>query len=435
MKVRPRHLIAALALAVLPITACAPGSSSSPQEKPAGTAAAGCASPESLKVWSWRPEDVEAYKKIFATYEEKNCVKVDFQAFKNTEYNQILTTGLTGSNGPDVVQARAYGALQPLIAGGNLTEITGKVDGLKTMDPTIIAGAKGKADGKVYGVPFATQTMQVFYNKKIFQEEGIEVPKTWEDFVKVNENIKASGMTPLAVGAKDAWMMPFIHDIFGSAEYGGKDFRDAVQAGKKTFTDAKYVSSIQNLKELQDFMPKDVVGVSYTDAQVLFTNEQAAMFPGGSFELGFFQKQNPDLDLGVFQVPVRSTSASQQPVSAAYADGNWAINAKSPKQEAALKLLQWMGTKEFGQHVVDDLKQFSPVAGVTFNDPVMKEIWDLYQKSPAPYTLLVDFRYGTPSGTDLMGSGVQELFLGSKDAAGVAQKVQDGVSTWFKPTS
>src|SRR6476469_4859786 len=135
------------------------------------------------------------------------------------------------------------------------------------------------------------------------------------------------------------------------------------------------------------------------------------MFPVGSFELGFFQKQNPDLDLGVFQVPVRSTSASQKPVSAAYADGNWAINAKSPKQEASLKLLQWMATKEFGQHVVDDLKQFSPVAGVSFNDPVMKDIWDLYQKSPAPYTLLVDFRYGTPSGTDLMGSGVQELFL------------------------
>ena len=67
-------------------------------------------------------------------------------------------------------------------------------------------------------------------------------------------------MTPLAVGAKDAWMMPFIHDIFGSAEYGGKDFRDAVQAGKKTFTDAKYVSSVQNLKDLQDFMPKDVGG-------------------------------------------------------------------------------------------------------------------------------------------------------------------------------
>lgn len=434
MKVRPRHLIAALALAMLPITACAPGSSSTPQEKPAGTAA-GCASPESLKVWSWRPEDVEAYKKIFAAYEEKNCVKVDFQAFKNTEYNQILTTGLTGSNGPDVVQARAYGALQPLIAGGNLTEITGKVDGLKSMDPTIVTGATGKADGKVYGVPFATQTMQVFYNKKIFKDEGIEVPKTWDDFMKANEKIKGSGMTPLAVGAKDAWMMPFIHDIFGSAEYGGKDFRDAVQSGKKTFTDAKYVSSIQNLKDLQGFMPKDVVGVSYTDAQVLFTNEQAAMFPGGSFELAFFQKQNPELELGVFQVPVRGGSASSTPVSPAYADGNWAINAKSPKQEASLKLLQWMGTKEFGQKVADELKQFSPVEGVSFNDPVMKEIWDLYQANSAPYTLLVDFRYGTPSGTDLMGSGVQELFLGSKDASGVAQKVQDGVSQWFKPTS
>ncbi|MEC5181213.1 ABC transporter substrate-binding protein [Arthrobacter sp. CG_A4] len=435
MKVRPRHLIAALALAMLPITACAPGSPSTAADKAAGTNAAGCASPETLKIWSWRPEDVDAYKKIFAAYEEKNCVKVDFQAFKNTEYNQILSTGLTGSNGPDVVQARAYGALQPLIVGGNLTDVTGKVDGLKTMDPTILAGAQAKTDGKVYGVPFATQTMQVFYNKKIFKDAGVEVPKSWDDFVKVNEKIKGSGMTPLAVGAKDAWMMPFIHDVFGSAEYGGKDFRDAVQSGKKTFTDAKYVSSIQNLKDLQGFMPKDVVGVSYTDAQVLFSNEQAAMFPGGSFELAFFQKQNPDLDLGAFQVPVRDGSASPKPVSPAYADGNWAINAKSPKQEASLKLLQWMGTKEFGQKVVDELKQFSPVAGVSFNDPVMKEIWDLYQKNPAPYTLLVDFRYGQPSGTDLMGAGVQELFLGSKDAAGVAAKVQDGVAQWFKPKS
>ena len=172
MKVRPRHLIAALALAMLPITACAPGSSSTAAGKAAGTDAPGAPRPRSLKVWSWRPEDVEAYKKIFAAYEEKNCVKVDFQAFKNTEYNQILTTGLTGSNGPDVVQARAYGALQPLIAGGNLTDITGKVEGLSSMDKTIVAGAKGKADGKIYGVPFATQTMQVFYNKKIFKERG-----------------------------------------------------------------------------------------------------------------------------------------------------------------------------------------------------------------------------------------------------------------------
>jgi raffinose/stachyose/melibiose transport system substrate-binding protein len=334
-----------------------------------------------------------------------------------------------------VAQLRAYGQLQPLIAGGNLTDLSGNVPGLEEFDPTVLEGAKGKEDGKVYGVPFATQVMQVFYNKAIFEEQGIEVPETWDDFMDANDKLQKAGITPLSVGGKDAWMMPFIHDIFGSAHYGGESFRKDLQDGTKDFTDPTYVESIQTLKDLQGHMPQDVVGVSYADSQILFVNEQAAMFPGGSFELGFFQKQNPDLDLGVFQVPVREGSVLDTPVSPAYADGSWGINAASDKQEASLELVQWMASKEFGQLVADELKQFSPVPGVTFDDPVMNDIWSLYQENPAPYLMLVDFRYGQPLGTDLMGTGVQELFLADKEAKEVGGDIQEGVSQWFTPGS
>ncbi|WP_159617915.1 ABC transporter substrate-binding protein [Arthrobacter zhaoguopingii] len=435
MNIRSKVAVTALALTLLPLSACAPGSGSTP-ESADGAAAADCASPETLSVWSWRPEDAEAYAKIFDVYEEKNpCVQVDFQAFKSTEYNQILSTGLTGSDGPDVAQLRAYGQLQPLIAGGNLTDLSGNVPGLEEFDPTVLEGAKGKEDGKVYGVPFATQVMQVFYNKAIFKEQGIEVPETWDDFMAANDKLQKAGITPLSVGGKDAWMMPFIQDIFGSAHYGGESFRQDVQEGTKDFTDATYVESIQTLKDLQGYMPQDVVGVSYADSQILFVNEQAAMFPGGSFELGFFQKQNPDLDLGVFQVPVKEGSVLDTPVSPAYADGSWGINAASDKQEASLELVQWMASREFGQLVADELKQFSPVPGVTFDDPVMSDIWSLYQENPAPYLMLVDFRYGQPLGTELMGTGVQELFLGDKEAKEVGGDIQEGVSQWFTPSS
>lgn len=441
MKSKLRFLAAAVGVALLPLTACAPGSSSEPGSDggstAAGSSAAGeCTDEQSLRVWSWRSEDVEAYNRIFDVYEEKNpCVEVDFQAFKNTEYNQILSTGVTGSDGPDVVQLRAYGALQSLVAGGNLVPLDEKVENLSDIDPGILEGAKGKEDGLVYGIPSATQVMQVFYNKAIFEEQGLEVPTTWDEFTDLNEELLAAEITPLAVGGKDAWMMPIVHDIFGSAQYGGEEFRTKVHDGSAKFSDPEYAASIQTVKDLQPYMPKDVVGVSYTDSQVLFANEQAAMFPGGSFELAFFQNQNPDLDLGVFQVPVHPDSVLDQPVSPAYADGNWGINAASPKQEESLALVQWMATAEFGQLVADELKQFSPIAGVTFDDPVMKEIWELYQESPAPYLLLTDFRYGQPSGTDVMGSAIQELFLDSKDADDVSVAVQDGVSQWFKPQS
>ncbi len=45
----------------------------------------------------------------------------------------------------------------------------------------------------------------------------------------------------------------------------------------------------------------------------------------------------------------------------------------------------------------------------------------------------MNFRYGDPTGTDLVGAGVQELFLGEKTPAEVAEDVSTGLSEWFTP--
>ena len=60
---------------------------------------------------------------------------------------------------------------------------------------------------------------------------------------------------------------------------------------------------------------------------------------------------------------------------------------------------------------------------------------DLVAHPFAPSLLLTDFRYGSPTGTDLLGKGLQQMLLGSKDAAGVSQDLDTGVKTWFKPSA
>ena len=113
-----RHLTAlSVASAVVALAACAPSSSSAGGSGSGGGSGKGV----TLSVWSWRTEDVAAYNAIFDVYEKAHPgTTVDFKAFKNTEYNQILTTGLAGSSGPDVVQVRSYGQLQPTIASKSL---------------------------------------------------------------------------------------------------------------------------------------------------------------------------------------------------------------------------------------------------------------------------------------------------------------------------
>ncbi len=46
----------------------------------------------------------------------------------------------------------------------------------------------------------------LFYNKAIFSELGLEVPKTWDEFIAVCEAVKADGKyTVLSAGAADQW--------------------------------------------------------------------------------------------------------------------------------------------------------------------------------------------------------------------------------------
>lgn len=422
-----KHLAVTLGAGALALTACAPSSD---------TGASGDGGDgTTLTVWSWRVEDQAAYDKIFDAYEAKNeGVTVEFKPFKATEYNKILATGLAGSDGPDVPQVRSYGQLQGTVASGALVPLDGQVD-LSSWDENVVASAKGKEDGKVYSVPLARQATVLFYNKKLLSDNGIQAPTTWDEFIAANDTLLAAGVTPLAVGAKDDWTLPIVHEVLGGARFGGAAFQEAVLSGEKDFTDPDWVASVEVLKSLEKYMPKNVTGVAVTDAMTLFTSGKAAMYPGGSYDLATLQKGNPDLEIGILQVPPPTGAPSgAEATTAGWADGNFAVNAKSPDKEAALELVKWMATPEFGQLVADEVKQISAVPGVTYSDPVLKQVSDNYDSNGSPYLLLTDFRYGTPTGTDLLGKGVQEMFLGSKDAAAVSSALDTGVKTWFKPT-
>ena len=407
------------------LAACAPSTDSSGGDDGEGT---------TLEVWSWRTEDVDAYEKIFDAYEaEHEGVTVEFKPYVNTEYDTILSTGLSAEGGPDVAQLRAYGGLQPLCEAGRLVELEAESVDTSGISDDVLEGARCEGDGGLYGVPFASQALVVYYNKAIFEEQGLEEPKTWDELMEIGSTLQDAGVTPYAVTGKDNWVLPMLHDLFAAPRYGGPEFEQAVQAGEKDFTDPDYVASIETLDEITPYFPEDVVGVDYATAQTLFTSEKAAMYPGGSFELAFFQKQNPDLDMGVFSVPPPPGAVVDQSLTPGWVDASFGVNSQSPDKEEALELVTWMGSQEFGQMVADELKQMNPVEGVTPSDPLLQEMSQLSNDSPTPYLLLVDFRYGEPTGSDLMAAGLQSMLLGDSDPAAVSADLQKGVSQWFKP--
>ncbi len=386
-----------------------------------------------LTVWSWRPEDEDAYNTIFDVYEEANPgVTVEFVPFVNTDYNNILSTGLTGDGGPDVAQVRSYGGVQPMIEAGQLLALDDKISTLENFPPLALKSQTGQSDGLVYGVPIAYQAFTAFYNKGIFDELGLTEPETWDEFVNVLDTLAENDIIPISTPAKDNWMIAIVMDAIGAPRYGGTQFESDVLSGATDFNDPDYVAAIELMNWLLPYLPEDVVGVSYDDSRTLFLTELAGIFIGGSFEIGYWRENGPDLDIGVFEVPAPPDSLAPASVVGWY-DGAFGVNANSDNPDEALKLVEWMGTQEFGQLYTENIKQLSAVPGTTPDDPLLAEFGELFAESPVSYLHLVNFRYEQPTGDTLLRDGITAMWLGEKTAEEVAADVQTGLSQWFTP--
>jgi raffinose/stachyose/melibiose transport system substrate-binding protein len=415
--------LAAAAAAVMVMSACtATGSSDKKGEN------------VTLSVWSWCPEDAATYRKIFDKFHESHSnITVDFKPYKATEYNTILSTGLTQSGGPDVMQLRSYGGLQPLVQAGKVAPLDGTITGLDNFEKTALDGARGKKDGKVYGVPLEMATFQIYYNKDLFTKYSLQPPTTWADMISAAQTLKSHGITPFAAAGKDSWLLPLYDDAFAASRYGGPEFEKKVLTGQAKFTDPEYVAALSVLKDLKPYFPKDQMGLAETDVQTLFATGKAAMIPEGSFALAPIKAIKPDLNIGAFSAPPAPGAVTDKPLQVGWVDASYGMSAKSAHPKEAQQLLQWMTTPEFGQMVADDLKQISLNKSVQPTDELLKTMVGNYRANPTPYLMLVDFRFGTPLGSDLEAAGLQKMLLGQQTAEQVAGDIQKGISQWFTP--
>jgi raffinose/stachyose/melibiose transport system substrate-binding protein len=387
-----------------------------------------------LTVLSWRPEDTAGYAKIFAPFEKSHPkIKVKFKPIKNTEYLTVLPTELKkATGGPDVVQLKPYGPIQSLISAGDLAPLDGQVD-VSKWDPTVLQAAKGRQDGKLYGVPYAMQTLSVLYNKKIFADQQIQPPTTWAEFIADCEKLKKAGITPLSTSGLQPWVLAIDHQVFGATRYGGDDFAKAVLSGQKNFTDPDYTASLDVTAKLKPYFPDKVTAVDYPDAQTLFTSGKAAMYPGGSYEVGPFTQTNPDLQIGAFDAPPAPGATVNHALTSGFVDGSYGVNAHSEHKTEAMELVKWMATPEFGRLYANTLKQISAVPGVTPGDPLLAQTYQNFKSHGATYMMVVDFGYGNPLGRDQEGEALQKM-LGGTSAADAGKLVQKGISAWFKPS-
>ncbi len=384
-----------------------------------------------LNFWTWRTEDVDFYNAVIADFEAANPgIKVKQEAFKNTDYNTLLSAALKDNSGaPDVFMSRAYGGLQTYTDSGYVAALDELVPNIKEFPSTALKGATSITDGKIYGVPVASQTVFCFYNKKLYAELGLEVPTTWSAFIENNKKAKEAGHIALANGTADGWTNETLFGGVAPSFYGGEEFFEKLVKGETNFNDPVFVNAVAKMYELAEFMPEMYEGVKYEDMRNNFVEELAVHFIGGSYEAGFLQNENKDLEFGMFAIPAEDGKA----IVSVYADANFSMAESTQHKEEALKFLNFLASKEFGEKIAKELKMISSVPGIDVSgDQYIQDVLKL-QENATSYLFLVGFRYEQPTGSSLVQSTSQEMMVGKITAEQMCAEIQKGIEAYYKP--
>lgn len=350
----------------------------------AGCGTGGSGGTPTVTVWSWRSQDASLWTQVQKDLNAKgDKVKIQFRAVNATSYDSVLQTAMDGGKGPDIFYGRAgEGTLQ--YAAANMLQPVDSIADLSTINKGALESVAYQ--GKNYGVPFAIQTMEVFYNKDIFAQYNLSVPKTWNDFINICKVLKSKGVTPLSTMGIQGWMQALNFDEVAATTIGNS-FSQQLVDKKAKYSDAPFVDALTKYQSLAPYFEPNfkAVGSAGNEQETQFALGKSAMVMDGIFDVPTIQKFNPKLNMGQFLVPPDSASGTAK--IDWYVDGDIAMNGKisnAAEKKAAEQVIAYTATKNFGQEFSNIAGEISPVAGVQIPSkyPLSVQAYQWYQTVP-----------------------------------------------------
>ncbi|MGV9365269.1 ABC transporter substrate-binding protein [Amycolatopsis sp. NPDC003731] len=175
---------AALALAAALAVGCSSGGTSSAPAAATGTqdsVDAALKAGGEITYWSWTPS---AKDQVAAFQKEYPNVKVNYvnAGTNKEEYTKLQNAIKAGSGAPDVAQIEYY-ALPQFALTDSLADLNQFGFGSFEKDYSASTWAQVKNGNGIYGLPQDSGPMALFYNKEVFDKNGIAVPKTWAEYI------------------------------------------------------------------------------------------------------------------------------------------------------------------------------------------------------------------------------------------------------------
>jgi raffinose/stachyose/melibiose transport system substrate-binding protein len=204
-------------------------------------------------------------------------------------------------------------------------------------------------DNKVYGIPVSFAAATLYYNKAIFAKYNLAVPKTYDELKQVIAVLVQNKVTPIAMGAKDAWVSALFSE-FVANRIGGDEPFNALMAGKGTWLDPSYIETgrvLQELKKLNAF-EEGFLSVDNTSMTNMFRNGEAAMMVTGSWAINQLVDAESKIkdDVGIAKFPTFPNGKGDIDTWLGQPGFNFVVSANAKDKDAAVQYIKaWTSEK------------------------------------------------------------------------------------------
>ncbi|HHV13611.1 MAG TPA: ABC transporter substrate-binding protein [Clostridiales bacterium] len=225
-------------------------------------------------------------------------IKVEAKYVPFADFKKQLSIGASANELPDIViqdnpDTAAYAQM------GIFADLTGKFD-VSNYYPGPVNSCT--LDGKLYGVPFGSNDLLLYYNKDMLDQAGCQVPTTWEELLETAKKCttdKVSGFAHSSVQNEEG-TFNFLTWVWST---GATAYELNSEGGIKALT---------MVKDLVDSgaMPKEAINWTQGDTMNQFISGNLAMMLNGTWQVPTMRQEVPDLNWGVAPIPMDKQQAS-----------------------------------------------------------------------------------------------------------------------------
>ncbi|WP_342421686.1 extracellular solute-binding protein [Paenibacillus sp. FSL E2-0178] len=346
-------LITALA-AVSVLSACGGNDQNESAGSTNGNSADPAAEQVTLRVFSNLPDRKSgqglAEQMVIDNYTKENPnVKIELETLAEEPFKNKLKAYMASNEALDITMVHGGAELNTLVQAGYVKEL----------DP---AGYEGETynflpgvyksftfNDKLYGLPRNSDYEVIYYNQKIFADNGINVPTTYAELLDAAKQFRDKGIEPMSVNGKDLWSFAaFFQDLVIRVSGDQSLMLDAVEQKKNFTTDESFITAAKLLGEARDakLFQESFMTADYGASQNLFTQGKAAMWYMGSWEAGMATNESLSEDfrnnVAVLKFPVVDGGKGKDTDLLAWNGGGYSLVSSSKHPEEAKKFFDYL---------------------------------------------------------------------------------------------